>query len=86
MVASTPEVNLIRIAVFDMMRVLLTQLLEARALYDKHYALEKKEIDLESKETSSGKKATNIPKATSCVMYAEKPKGSRLFAKIKNYR
>lgn len=66
--------------------VLMTQLLEARALYDKHYVLERKEIDLETKETSSGKKATNIPKVTNCVMFAEKPKGSRLFAKIKNYR
>lgn len=64
----------------------MTQLLEARALYDKHYVLERKEIDLETKETSSGKKATNIPKVTNCVMFAEKPKGSRLFAKIKNYR
>ena len=62
------------------------QIRQGKALYEKHHALVRKEIELPT-GSGSGKKATNIPqKAATCVLYAERPKDSRLFAKIKNYR
>lgn len=60
---------------------------EARALYDKHYALQKKEIELTTSAKCDGNKLASLSeKKTKMAVYAEKPAGSRLFLKIKNYR
>lgn len=63
------------------------QVSQARALYDKHYALQVKEVDFPTNDSFAGKGVTNLShKGSMVTLYAERPPRSRLFARIKHYR
>lgn len=63
------------------------QIEAGNALYEKHYALQRKEVEIPANSALAGKRATNLSaKGSTVVLFAEKPKNSRLFAKVKNYR
>lgn len=56
-------------------------------MYDKHFALQKKEVEFPINASVAGEGATNVSKARrKMTLFAEKPEGSRIFSTLDGYR